>query len=899
MGPLDGPPRLDQQTTSSTTTRGGGGQRSYYEAKNYKACTDNNGSLTTIRQQTRSATGQAMLVPALLCGVLGPLCWLLGSQGWAFPYALWSSSLIMYAIFGLRERLRRAARFEADRIAFRKRVLQEDETAEWLNIILFRVWQFHEPLLSHKLRQAFLDQLEAVRPSRVLAFEIPLFTLGKKSPFMSSARIITRHALFNSKLPEDRIVLHLTMGFQAPELEVVILARTSYGTYQTHSFSLFIPLFSLAHTHAGTIPVKIKDFYLHGRMRCEMDLVPRYPHVQTASFTFLETPTCDFDIQPMGVSVMEVPYIANLVQQQIVHGINEHLLDPARIVFNLIETQAEAARVEGADGVMFVTLFEVGLPVHRAGSVLNACEYYMKLQLGEDMMFTREVVEMEKKPEVWGLDDSDAGPAATPRINNRFSQALSHLHKDLPLQLLPRPQPMLSFGGETFAFLVGGNVGASDTVQLTLKQKRARTSRTVSTLKVPLEDALDPNAPETGLRTRLEILDGQSGGGYVTLGLRYIRLPEIVLEQTQATVIHRVDERTLSPVNVDSDSLGLLKATDHPHAGSLVIIVHKAEELPAADVHGATEPYAVVFCGEREILRTKKAPTKTLTPDWEASKEFSAYDFRKVQLNVRVFDSDQGYGEKTALAELDLDVRELFAAEEAVNFGRRVTRIHKRYFRMRKPGPVVAEKKEMTAAELKQARKGGADAGEGQGKPTKPYGFLCISILFRPFPSSAVAKDFAFHSSVGNEDEEEDAAVSKAALAASLNAATTAKELASTTNNLKYRKAKKHQQRLSGDAALPHNTPRAFHGGGGGGENPRRRQSNEDPNTDNKEVSSPKTKASFSIARFFRTKRDNDKMAATCTGEETDEGESPVSESTVRPHSTPLHRHHASLAAQP
>lgn len=247
MGPLDGPPRLDQQTTSSTTTRWGGGQRSYYEAKNYKACTDNNGSLAIIRQQTRSATGQAMLVPALLCGVLGPLCWLLGNQGWSFPYALWSSSLIIYAIFGLRERLRRAARFEADRIAFRKRVLQEDETAEWLNIILFRVWQFHEPLLSHKLRQAFLDQLEAVRPSRVLAFEIPLFTLGKKSPFMSSARIITRHALFDSKLPEDRIVLHLTMGFQAPELEIVILARTSYGTYQTHTSFPFISLFSLTH----------------------------------------------------------------------------------------------------------------------------------------------------------------------------------------------------------------------------------------------------------------------------------------------------------------------------------------------------------------------------------------------------------------------------------------------------------------------------------------------------------------------------------------------------------------------------------------------------------------------------------------------------------------------------
>jgi Ca2+-dependent lipid-binding protein len=118
---------------------------------------------------------------------------------------------------------------EATRIASRKRILQEDETAEWLNIILFRVWQFHEPLLSANLRQDFLQKLDAVRPSRVLAFEIPLFTLGKKSPFMSSARIITKTPFSDSKVPEDRIVMHLTMGFQAPGLEIVILAKTSYG----------------------------------------------------------------------------------------------------------------------------------------------------------------------------------------------------------------------------------------------------------------------------------------------------------------------------------------------------------------------------------------------------------------------------------------------------------------------------------------------------------------------------------------------------------------------------------------------------------------------------------------------------------------------------------------------
>ena len=44
------------------------------------------------------------------------------------------------------------------------------------------------------------------------------------------------------KIPEDRIVLHMGFGFHAPELEVVILARTG----------------------VATIPIAIKDFWLQG-----------------------------------------------------------------------------------------------------------------------------------------------------------------------------------------------------------------------------------------------------------------------------------------------------------------------------------------------------------------------------------------------------------------------------------------------------------------------------------------------------------------------------------------------------------------------------------------------------------------------------------------------------------
>ncbi len=117
--------------------------------------------------------------------------------------ALWLSTLVILSIFELRARVQRSARLEADRLAFRRRVLQEEETAEWFNTIVHRLWQFHEPILAQKMRASMAAKLEAVRPSRVQAFDIQRFTLGKKAPFFKSMRILTRSAL-DLRIPEDR-----------------------------------------------------------------------------------------------------------------------------------------------------------------------------------------------------------------------------------------------------------------------------------------------------------------------------------------------------------------------------------------------------------------------------------------------------------------------------------------------------------------------------------------------------------------------------------------------------------------------------------------------------------------------------------------------------------------------
>jgi hypothetical protein len=56
--------------------------------------------------------------------------------------------------------------------------------------------------------------------------------------------------------------------------------------------------------------------------------------------------------------------------------------------------------------------------------------------------------------------------------------------------------------------------------------------------------------------------------------VQYHALPELVLEETKPTVLHRVNERTLSPVQEAGQHLEDLS---HPCAGSLLLCLHKAQ----------------------------------------------------------------------------------------------------------------------------------------------------------------------------------------------------------------------------------------------------------------------------------------------------------------------------------
>jgi len=133
-------------------------------------------------------------------------------------------SVVYLSIKTLRDRLTRAATIYADRNAQRKRVIGDEESAEWINTVLWRFWQFYEPVLCQNLREAIQPALDANTPAGLKRLELGRLTLGKTPPFISSARLLLRDNHHN-EISESRIVLNLGLGFHAPDLEVVVAAK--------------------------------------------------------------------------------------------------------------------------------------------------------------------------------------------------------------------------------------------------------------------------------------------------------------------------------------------------------------------------------------------------------------------------------------------------------------------------------------------------------------------------------------------------------------------------------------------------------------------------------------------------------------------------------------------------
>ncbi|XP_061173076.1 uncharacterized protein LOC133182305 isoform X2 [Saccostrea echinata] len=148
---------------------------------------------------------------------------------------------------------------------------------------------------------------------------------------------------------------------------------------------------------------------------------------------------------------------------------------------------------------------------------------------------------------------------------------------------------------------------------LVVKNKCRRLLSNVTLDRHDLELSSFPLEVKPVATTTLE----NKNGSKLEVKMRYTELPPICLDP-----------------GVDTDPV------DNPEvAGVMYICVHSATKVMASDYGGFSDPYCVVFSDRRRVLTTPYI-LKTVNPTWESSVEFFVQDFTKTPLSFYVYDWD-------------------------------------------------------------------------------------------------------------------------------------------------------------------------------------------------------------------------------------------------------------------
>lgn len=340
----------------------------------------NSGSSTSFKSPlTPTEPTKVILLPSVLVFTSSLASYFVGRYNYSILYALGAGLLVVFSIMTLRDKITQAAKVWADRQAKRKACVREDESAEWINATLYRFWQFYEPVLSAQIKESMEESMKNVKPPGLTGISVSRFTLGKIPPYISSVRFLLKDGL-SKDISESRIVLNLGLGIQAPDLEVVVAAKTA----------------------GASLPVAVKDIYFEGKMRIEIDLIPQFPHAKTVMVTFLEKPIFDFQIVPLkSVSITEIPGLAQMLSGLIHDAIDQNVVNPERIVIPLMEQAG--GQINPNEGLIDCMVHSVEYEEQKHKNPLmhsldkTPQELYCVIKLGKSEVHSEKTFPLQKK----------------------------------------------------------------------------------------------------------------------------------------------------------------------------------------------------------------------------------------------------------------------------------------------------------------------------------------------------------------------------------------------------------------------------------------------------------------------------------------------------------------------
>lgn len=100
----------------------------------------------------------------------------------------------------------------------------------------------------------------------------------------------------------------------------------------------------------------IQDLAFMGTMRVKIKLMNNFPHVQLVDLSFMQPPTFDFVLKPVGFDLSVIPGLTSFINAQVHAVLGPMMYDPNVFTLNL-EQMMSGAPVDTACGVLAITFY--------------------------------------------------------------------------------------------------------------------------------------------------------------------------------------------------------------------------------------------------------------------------------------------------------------------------------------------------------------------------------------------------------------------------------------------------------------------------------------------------------------------------------------------------------------
>lgn len=220
------------------------------------------------------------------------------------------------------------------------RLEADTESVEWMNSFLSRFWVIYEPVLSATIVASVDAVLMDSTPSFLDSLRLTTFTLGSKAPRIEEIRTYPN-------TDQDIIMMDWRLSFvPAADEELTVKQKAS----KVNPKIVLTVRVGKGFVGAG-IPILLEDIVFKGNMRIRIKLMNAFPHVQIVDLSFLEPPTIDYVLKPiggetMGFDIAHIPGLAPYIRDTIHASLAPMMYDPN--VFTLdIATMMNANAADG------------------------------------------------------------------------------------------------------------------------------------------------------------------------------------------------------------------------------------------------------------------------------------------------------------------------------------------------------------------------------------------------------------------------------------------------------------------------------------------------------------------------------------------------------------------------